>query len=244
MLDVQFDRVTLDETLERIDEMAQSREPHYVVTPNVDFLVQARRDAQLRQILIESHLVLCDGTPLVWASHWLRNPLPERVAGSDLAPRVIQLAAEKRYRVFFLGASPEANAQAVANMRVKYPELEISHYSPPFRPLAEMDHEDISRRIRAAQPHILFVAFGCPKGEKWMAMHYRALGVPVMISVGATIDFLAGRVKRAPMWMRRGGVEWIFRMSQEPRRLFRRYASDLYPFARGITAQWWRERRA
>jgi N-acetylglucosaminyldiphosphoundecaprenol N-acetyl-beta-D-mannosaminyltransferase len=243
MLDVQFDRVTLDETVERIDEMVQSGEPHYLVTPNVDFLVQARRDTQLRQILLDSHLVLCDGTPLVWASHWLGNPLPERVAGSDLAPRIIQLAAEKRYRVFFLGASPDANEQAVANMRPKYPELEISHYSPPFRPLAEMDHEEICQRIRAAQPQILFVAFGCPKGEKWMAMHYASLGVPVMISVGATIDFLAGRVKRAPMWMRRGGVEWIFRMSQEPRRLFRRYASDLYPFARGITAQWWRERR-
>jgi N-acetylglucosaminyldiphosphoundecaprenol N-acetyl-beta-D-mannosaminyltransferase len=244
MLDVEFDRVTLDETIERIDEMVLSPDPHYVVTPNVDFLVQARRDAHLKQILLDSHLVLCDGTPLVWASHWLGKPLPERVAGSDLAPRIVKLAAERNYRLFFLGASPDANTQAVANMRVKYPGLEISHYSPPFMPLAEMDHEEIGRRIRTARPHILFVAFGCPKGEKWMAMHYRSLGVPVMISVGATIDFLAGRVKRAPIWMRRSGVEWIFRMSQEPRRLFWRYASDLYPFARGITAQWWRERRA
>jgi exopolysaccharide biosynthesis WecB/TagA/CpsF family protein len=244
MLDVQFDRVTLEETIERIDEMVQARAPRYVVTPNVDFLVQARRDAQLRQVLLDAHLVVCDGTPLVWASHWLGNPLPERVAGSDLAPRIIRLAAEKRYRLFFLGASPEANSQAVAKMRAQYPGLEISHYSPPFRPLAEMDHDEIGRRIRAAEPHILFAAFGCPKGEKWMAMNYLSLGVPVMISVGATIDFLAGRVKRAPMWMRRGGVEWVYRMSQEPRRLFRRYASDLYPFARGITTQWWRERRA
>jgi len=243
ILGVRFDQVTLAEAVERIDEMVLSAEPHYVVTPNVDFLVQAGRDELLRQILLDAHLVLCDGTPLVWASRWLRNPLPERVAGSDLAPQIIRLAAERNYRLFFLGATPEANAEAVAKVRAQFPSLEISQFSPPFRPLAEMDHEEIGRRIRAAQPHILFAAFGCPKGEKWMAMNYRSLGVPVMVSVGATIDFLAGRVKRAPVWMQRGGVEWVFRLGQEPRRLFRRYAADVWPFAWGITAQWWNQRK-
>ncbi len=107
-----------------------------------------------------------------------------------------------------------------------------------------MNHEEIGQRIRAARPDILFAAFGCPKGEKWMAMNYRSLEVPVMVSVGATIDFLAGRVKRAPVWMQRGGVEWIFRMGQEPRRLCRRYVADIVPFAWGMTTQLWGEHRA
>ena len=237
---VPFDNVTMTGAVERIERMIASREPHYVATANVDFLVQARDDLELRHILREAHLVLCDGTPLVWASHLLGNPLPERVAGSDLVPLLIRIAAKKNYRLFFLGASPEANAQAVARLKALYPTLHIAgYYSPPFRPLLEMDHEEINQRIQAARPDLLLVAFGCPKQEKWIAMHYRSLGVPVTIGVGATIDFLAGRVKRAPRWMQRTGTEWIFRLLQEPRRLFRRYLTDLWHFGRMTLAQGW-----
>jgi N-acetylglucosaminyldiphosphoundecaprenol N-acetyl-beta-D-mannosaminyltransferase len=187
--------------------------------------------------------VVCDGTPVRWASNLLGNPLPERVAGADLVPRLIDLAATRNYRLFFLGATPEANAQAVANLHARFPNLNISgHYSPPFRPLSELDHDEIAERIHAAKPDLLFVAFGCPKAEKWIARHYRSLGVPVTIGVGATIDFLAGRVKRAPVWMQQAGLEWLFRLGQEPRRLFRRYATDLWHFSWGIAAQWWRTR--
>jgi len=111
------------------------------------------------------------------------------------------------------------------------------HYSPPFRPLCEMDHEEIARRIRAVRPDLLFVAFGCPKAEKWIAMNYQALGVPVTIGVGGTIDFLAGRLKRAPIWLQRSGLEWCFRLGQEPRRLFKRYATDLWRFGWGMAEQ-------
>jgi N-acetylglucosaminyldiphosphoundecaprenol N-acetyl-beta-D-mannosaminyltransferase len=145
----------------------------------------------------------------------------------------------KRYGVFFLGATEEANQQAVAKLRSRFPDLNVSYYSPPFRPLQELDHDEIIRRIRLAKPDLLFVAFGCPKAEKWIAMHYRELGVPVAIGVGATIDFLAGRVKRAPLWMQRGGLEWIYRLIQEPRRLFRRYATDLAFFGGAVFRQWW-----
>lgn len=243
MLGVAFDAVTMDEALARIAEMVASRQPHYVVTPNVDFLVQARRDAELRRILLEAHLVLCDGTPLVWTSRWLGNPLPERVAGADLVPRLIALAAEKNYRLFLLGGSPEANAQAAARLRSQHPSLPlVGHYSPPFRPLHEMEHDDIARRIRSAQPDILLVSFGCPKQEKWIAMHYRTLGVPVCLGVGAVIDFLAGRVSRAPRWMQRAGAEWLYRLVQEPRRLFRRYAEDLRYFGGAVLMQCWQLR--
>ena len=239
LLGVAFDNVTLREAVNRIEEMVASREPHCVVTANVDFLVLARADPELHRVFLDASLVLCDGTPLVWASRLLGNPLPERVAGADIVPELIRVAAQKNYRVFSIGATDESATQAMANMRAQYPGLEISHYSPPFRPLAEMDHADLIRRVRAAKPDILFVAFGCPKAEKWIAMHYLALGVPVAIGVGATIDFLAGRVKRAPVWMQRGGVEWIYRMCQEPRRLFKRYLADLWYFSGAILRQWW-----
>ncbi|HTL67389.1 MAG TPA: WecB/TagA/CpsF family glycosyltransferase [Lacunisphaera sp.] len=240
ILGVPLDPLTVDETLARIAAMVDTGRPHYVVTPNVDFLVQARSDAALRRILGEADLVLCDGQPLVWASRWLGNPLPERVAGADLAPRLLAQAERLGHRVFLLGAAPEANAAAVARLRLRHPRLVIAgSFAPPFRPLAEMDHADIIRRVRAAQPHLLLVGFGCPKQEKWMAMHYRELGVPVCLGLGATIDFLAGRVRRAPGWMHRAGLEWTYRLWQEPRRLFRRYATDLRLFGFALFAQWW-----
>jgi len=240
ILGVPFDNVTRAEAIQRIEAMIASRKPHYLVTPNVDFLVQARRDIELRRILLEAHLVLCDGTPLVWVSRWLGNALPERVAGADLVPSLIQVAAQKKYRLFLLGATVESAEQAVRRLEQRYPGIVIAgHYSPPFNQLLEMDHQTIRNRILAAEPDLLFVSFGCPKQEKWVAMHYRSLGVPVTAGVGATIDFLAGKVARAPIWMQRSGTEWMFRLAQEPRRLFRRYLTDLWSFSMGIVPQWW-----
>ena len=244
ILGIPFDPVTSADALEQIDAMIASRRPHYVVTANVDFLVQARQDVELRRILIEADLVLCDGTPLLWAARWLGNALPERVAGSDLAPRLLERAAERGHRVFFLGAGPGVAAEAAARLQREFPSIQIvGHYSPPIAALLDMDHANVVERIRAAAPDILLVSFGCPKQEKWIAMHYRALGVPVCMGVGATIDFLAGRVKRAPAWMRRTGCEWLFRLWQEPRRLYRRYAQDALEFLPALAAQRWRMMR-
>ena len=241
ILGVPFDNVTTRGAIELIETMIQSDRPHYLVTANVDFLVQAQSDIELRRIFFDADLVLCDGTPLLWASKLLGNPLPERVAGADLVPLLIRQSELKGYRIFFLGATPESAAKAVDNMRQQFPALNIAgFYSPPFNKLLEMDHDEIRRRILEARPHLLFVSFGCPKQEKWIAMHYRSLGVPVAVGVGATIDFLAGQVRRAPMWMRRGGVEWIYRMAQEPRRLAGRYFKDLRVFGTSMVRQWWR----
>ena len=239
ILGVPFDNVTTAEAADLIHQMVASRRPHYLVTANVDFLVQAQTDVELRHILFDAHLVLCDGTPLVWASRLLGNPLPERVAGADLAPLLIRIASERNFRVFFLGGTPESTTHALANIKAKYPQLSVAGYSPPFNKLLEMDHEEIKRRITEADPDILFVSFGCPKQEKWIAMHYQSLGVPVAAGVGGTIDFLAGHLKRAPVWMQRTGTEWLFRLLQEPRRLFRRYVKDLWVFGWSILAQWW-----
>ena len=238
ILGVPLDPVTTDEALARIADMVASGRPHYVVTPNVDFLVQARHDEDLRRILCEADLALCDGQPLVWASRWLGNPLPERVAGADLTPRLLEQAARLGHRVFLLGATPESNDEARARLQQRLPGLQLAgQYAPPFRPLAEMDHEDIICRVRAAKPDIVLVSFGCPKQEKWIAMHYRELGVPVCLGVGATIDFLAGRISRAPVWMRRSGLEWTYRLGMEPRRLFRRYATDARYFGTALVGQ-------
>ena len=239
ILGVPFDSVTTTETLALIGEMIASRQPHYLATANVDFIVQALHDPELRRILFDAHLVLCDGTPILWASRWLGNPLPERVTGSDLVPKLLAEAERNGWRVFFFGGTEASVATAAANVRQKHPRLQlVGAYAPPFTSLLEMDHADVLRRIRAAQPDVLLVALGCPKQEKWIRMQYQAAGVPVSIGVGATIDFLAGIVSRAPVWMQRSGLEWIYRLGQEPRRLFRRYATDLRIFGWEIFRQW------
>ncbi|OYW77333.1 MAG: hypothetical protein B7Z37_04620 [Verrucomicrobia bacterium 12-59-8] len=234
LMNVPFDVVTMPQTLERIGGMIDSKQPHYIATANVDFLVQSRRDTELRRILNDAHLVVCDGTPLVWLSKLLRRPLPERVAGSDLVPQLLARAEREGWRVFFLGGEPRTLKQAVRNIESKHPNIQIAgSYSPPFAPLDRMDHEGICERVREAKPEVLLVSFGCPKQEKWIARNYAALGVPVCIGVGATVDFLAGTVRRAPRWMQVAGMEWVFRLAQEPRRLLKRYSTDLLVFGIG-----------
>lgn len=243
ILGVPFDALTLDEAVERIARMVNARLPCYVVTPNVDFLVRSRQDADLRRILLEADLVLCDGMPLVWASRWLGNRLPERVAGADLTPHLLAQAECEGHSIYLLGASFESNEGAVAHIESAYPNLKIAgHYSPPFRRLEDMDNEAIIHRVRATKPDIVLVSLGCPKQEKWIAAHYRSMGAPVCIGVGATIDFLAGRMQRAPVWMQKCGLECVFRALQEPRRLLGRYARDFFYFGPAILKQCWRLR--
>lgn len=226
---IRIDTVTNSQTLDIIDHMVRSRQPHQIVTANLNFLALAQRDVELRRILLESQLVLCDGTPMLWFSRWLRHPLPERVAGSDLVPQLVARSAAHGHRLFFLGSTPEIVARCVENVKARHPSLpEPGFYAPPFADLLSMDHESICAKVRAYAPDILLVAMGCPKQEKWIAMHLRSLGVPVSIGIGATIDFLAGHVARAPVWMRRTGIEWLFRLLQEPRRLFGRYFGDFF----------------
>jgi N-acetylglucosaminyldiphosphoundecaprenol N-acetyl-beta-D-mannosaminyltransferase len=243
ILGVPFHRITIDHAVDRIDSMVSDGACHYVVTPNVDFLVKVQRDDGLRRILVNADLVLCDGKPIVWASRWLGEPLPSRVAGSDLIPPVLRLAAERGWRIFLLGGAPGVASEAARRIAVTHPSLpEVSHYSPPYAPLEKMDNAEIARRVREARPHIVLVCFGCPKQEKWMSEHCSSIGVPVMIGAGATVDFLAGKMARAPLWMQRSGMEWLFRLAQEPRRLARRYADDLFHFFPAILLQRWRQR--
>lgn len=218
-------------TLKRIEEMIESGSPHFIITPNVDFVVQAGEDQELHRILCDADLVICDGMPLVWASKWFGNPIPERVAGSDLAVPLLELAERKRLKLFLLGAETAVNRKAAETIRNDYPNINlVGNYSPPYASLVDMDHEDINKRITEAKPDILLVGFGCPKQEKWINMNYQHIGVPVSIGVGATVDFIAGKVSRAPQWMRNSGLEWFYRLIKEPRRMWKRYVKDIVVF--------------
>lgn len=239
ILGVPFHDLTLDESIARIGHAIAQRVPRYLATANLDFAMQASRDVELQRILVEAEYVLCDGTPLLWAARWLGAPLRERVAGSDLVPRLAAEAEVNGWSIFILGGAPDSLDGALRRLRTQHPRLTVNGYSPPIASLLEMDHTDITARIQAARPDILLVALGCPKQEKWIYMNHARLGVPISMGVGATIDFLAGKFRRAPVWMRRTGAEWVFRLLQEPRRLFNRYLLDLVFFARALR----RERR-
>ncbi len=238
ILGVPFHDVTMEETLEHIDAMIARRKPAYLATANLDFAAQASHDVELQRILFDAELVLCDGTPLVWASRWLQAPLRERVAGSDLLPRLFAHSAKNGHRIFLLGATEEVLQVAMDKTRADFPGIDLcGSYAPPFAKLLDIDNEDIGRRVQAAQPDILLVAMGCPKQEKWIYMNHLNLGVPCSIGIGASLDFVAGKFKRAPVWMRVCGAEWIFRLLQEPGRLFNRYLFDLLFFVKALREQ-------
>jgi N-acetylglucosaminyldiphosphoundecaprenol N-acetyl-beta-D-mannosaminyltransferase len=241
LLGVPFQDVTMDETLAIIDEMVAAGQPRYIATANLDFAAQASRDVELQRILLDAHLVLCDGTPLIWASRWLQAPLRERVAGSDLTPRLVENAARRGYRLFFLGSDEAVLQTAKTRLEARYPGVQIcGWYAPPYASLLNLDNEEIASLVRAARPDILLVALGAPKQEKWIYMHYRSLGVPCSIGVGASLDFIAGKVTRAPRWTHGLGLEWAYRLWQEPRRLFGRYFFD----ARFLVRALYRQKRA
>ncbi len=235
---IPFHDVSMDGTLAWIDHLIAARRPAYLVTANLDFAAQASSDVELQRILVEAELVLCDGTPLVWASKIAGHPLRERVAGSDLVPQLAAHAVAKGYKIFLLGGEAGALEQAARNLMANHPGLPpVQFYSPPFAPLHKLDNTAIVERLAEAKPDILLVAFGCPKQEKWIFMHYRTLGIPCCIGVGATIDFLAGKISRAPKIVGKLGLEWVYRMLQEPKRLAGRYWKDIKFLVRQIVRE-------
>jgi len=238
ILGVAIDNLTMDEVLTIVQDQIAQGGFHQIATANVDFLVNSVRDDELRETLNRCDVVLADGMPLVWASGFLGRSLKERVAGADLVPNLARLSSEHGYRMFMLGADEKSSAGAARWMQNKYPGVCISdRYCPTFRPLEEMDHEEILGRIETAKPDILLVAFGNPKQEKWIAMHRNRLRVPVCIGVGGSFEFLSGRIRRAPVWMQCNGLEWLYRMIQEPSRLAKRYINNAAGLVRYLPAQ-------
>jgi N-acetylglucosaminyldiphosphoundecaprenol N-acetyl-beta-D-mannosaminyltransferase len=233
--------VTMAEAVERIGRLVEGRTPSIVVTPNVDHVVRFQGDREFQRAYAEAALVLADGAPLLWAGRLLGAPLPERVAGSDLFPELCRAAAERGHRLFFLGGRPGAAEGAAEVMRRAHPGIAITGTScPPFG--FEHDPEENARiveAVRSAAPDILFVGLGSPKQEKWILANRSLLGVPVSIGVGVTFEFVAGMVRRAPLWMQTAGLEWLWRLIMEPRRLWRRYLVEDTRFLWLVLGQKW-----
>src|SRR5215469_9547109 len=227
VLGVPFNNVTMDEAVKIIEEKIEGGGYHQVATANVDFLMHAIHDKELRDILCACSLVVPDGMPILWSARLMGSPLKERVCGIDLVPRLAELSARRGYSIYLLGASDKSSQRAAEILEERYPGLRIAgRYSPPVRPLEQMNHEEILERIELARPDILLVAFGNPKQEKWLSMHRNRLRVPVSIGIGGSLDMIAGKLTRAPRWIQKCGMEWLFRAAQEPRRLARRYVVD------------------
>jgi N-acetylglucosaminyldiphosphoundecaprenol N-acetyl-beta-D-mannosaminyltransferase len=238
VLGVPIDNVSVEQILTRFGEWIGLGGFHQVATANTDFLIHAQKDGELEEILRRCDLVMADGMPLVWTSKLLGTPLKGRVTGVDLVPRIAALSAERGYRIFMLGASERSLNGAARKLESDFPGVQIvDRFSPAYASLDDMDHEAMLARIEAAQPHFLLVAFGNPKQEKWLSMHRHRLRVPVCIGIGGSFDFLAGAVSRAPVWMQRNGLEWLYRTIQEPKRLARRYAGNALGLARHLPGQ-------
>lgn len=247
LLGVPIDDLTMDEALDRLDEFVHigraTGKGHQVATVNADFVVNSLRDPELRRILQEADMATADGMPLVWGARLLGVNLADRVTGADMVPALAERAAQRGYSLFLLGARPGVAAHAAQILQERYPGLNIvGVLSPPNRSVLEMDPALLDE-IKAVNPDILLVAFGNPKQEKWISMHTGALQVPVCIGVGGTLDFIAGITKRAPRWMQRVGLEWVYRLLQEPRRLWKRYVLDLVYFSYFFVRQWWEMRK-
>lgn len=227
---IPIDDLTMVETLDIIDELVvdgrRSGRSHQIATVNVDFLVNALNDERLRQLLQRVALNIPDGLPLVWASRLSGVALRERVAGADLVPMIAAQAARRQWRIHFFGSSPAVAERALDLLRVRHPDAHLTGDSGPRIVDPSVVDPSVLDAIAAEQPDILCVALGNPKQE-WFAATYGALlGVPVTIGIGGSLDMLVGERRRAPEWVQRAGVEWIYRAAQEPRRLGRRYLND------------------
>jgi N-acetylglucosaminyldiphosphoundecaprenol N-acetyl-beta-D-mannosaminyltransferase len=230
---VRIDSVDLKSAVDLIESAVNDRSPMQISTVNLDFLVHAQRSVDLRRVLNRSELNVADGMPVVWLAKLAGHPLPGRTAGSDLVPLALSRLAAIGARIFLFGGEGAAALEAARRLVEAYPGLVIAgHCEPPRAAIERMPNRSIIRLIQAAQPDVLLVALGNPKQELWIARHRHALGVSVAIGVGCTLDLLAGKSRRAPRWMQTSGLEWLFRLAQEPRRLFSRYVTDSLWLAR------------
>jgi N-acetylglucosaminyldiphosphoundecaprenol N-acetyl-beta-D-mannosaminyltransferase len=224
VLGVGVSAVNMTTALQAIEGWIARREPHYVCVTGVHGVMESQRDEELQKIHNSAGLVTPDGMPLVWLSKVRGLRSVGRVYGPDLMLRLCDRSASHAYRHYFYGG-PEGVAQRLADrLRSRFTGLQVAGvYAPPFRPLTPDEDRDIVDRINSTNPDIVWVGLSTPKQEYWMAAHVGRLRAPVLIGVGAAFDFHAGLKRQAPAWMRRSGLEWLFRLMTEPRRLWRRY---------------------
>ncbi|MBU0910753.1 MAG: WecB/TagA/CpsF family glycosyltransferase [Proteobacteria bacterium] len=221
-LGCEIDKLTMGQTIEYVERIIAERVPRQHVVVNVAKIVAIQNDEKLRRIINSCDLVNVDGMPIVWASRLLGDPLPCRVAGIDLFQELVKLSAEKGYRPFFFGARQEVVEKVVSIFKKKYPTLQIAGYRNGY--FSEEEEPLIAQMINESKADMIFVAFSSPKKEIFLNKWMQTMQVPFCMGVGGSFDVVAGITKRAPLWMQNYGLEWFYRILQEPRRMWGRYA--------------------
>jgi len=224
ILDVGVSAVDIPRAISIVSQYVTERKQTYVCVTGVHGIIECQSDPDLKQIHNKAGLVTPDGMPLVWMARWLGYDQIKRVYGPDLMRAVTALSAQRGYRQFYYGGAPEVPERLRSILTSQYPGLQVcGTLSPPFRPLTSKEDEEIIAQINLTKPDIVWVGLSTPKQERWMAAHLGRIDAPIMIGVGAAFDFLAGTKRQAPVWMQKSGLEWLFRLATEPRRLWKRY---------------------
>ncbi|QHI68644.1 WecB/TagA/CpsF family glycosyltransferase [Tichowtungia aerotolerans] len=232
---VPFHNVTFEEAIQWTIDRVRSGRPGVIATVNLDFLVLAQADPELRTVLREADLVIADGFPPVKLAPFFGPPLKGRVTGSDITPMLAERAEKEGISIYGLGAAEGVAAKAMEVLKKRHPNLKVAGaWSPPYAPLEQMEHAEILRRLDEAKPDILFTAFGAPKQDKFNHMHVKTWNVPVAIGIGGTLDFIAGVQTRAPVWVQKLQCEWLWRWGTNPKRLTKRYASNIAFLMRAV----------
>ena len=216
ILGVKVDPVTMSQAVSRVQDYMDARQNVLIATANAEMIMRATHDKKLQDILNDAALVVPDGAGTVWAAHHLGHDMPERVAGFDLAQELMRIAPHKKWRIFFFGSAPGVAEKAKTKAEALYPGIEIVGVRNGY--FSAADEPEIIEEIKAAKPDLLLAALGVPKQEKWLYQHKAELGVPVSIGVGGTLDVMAGVMKRAPLWMQKAKLEWLFRGMLQPKR--------------------------
>lgn len=228
LLNTYVNNVNMDEAIQAIEDMIASEKKSYIVAINVDVVMKIENDSYLKDITDKADMVLVDGKPLEWIAKWHKRPIKAKISGSDLVPILCERAAEKDYSIFIIGGKEGIAEKAKQNLERDLPGIRIvGTYAPPFG--FEKDGNELIRineMISDVHPDILIACFGCPKQEKWIYENHQKYDAKVSVCAGATVDFLAGNVNRAPKWMSDHGLEWFYRFLQEPKRMFKRYFVD------------------
>lgn len=244
MFGMTINNVTLDEVFQAVSRQIRTREPGYILTPNVDHVCEFQENREFRDAYQNGFLVLTDGVPILWLSKLLGKPIKQKISGSDLVYWLTEYAAQNGYSIFLLGAEEGIAQRAGEILQERYPGLKIAgSYSPPMG--FDKDPEKVAESVgivRDAKPDICYVALGAPKQDLWSYRHYKETGVPVHIGIGASLNFVTGDTKRAPRWMQLCCLEWVWRIGQDPRRLAKRYLVRDLQFIPLVWREIWRTR--